>query len=85
MNKPFTIEAMSVSQAARTLVRIAAARGLVLTIERVPLQPLAMGHATNRITVRPSRKTQQHLREEAEERREAAIWQEITDECGGQP
>lgn len=34
----------------------AARDGLVLTVEQVPLQPLAMGHHTTVVSVRPARK-----------------------------
>lgn len=40
---------------AAALVAEAARFGLVLTIEQVPLQPLAMGHYETRVSVRPAR------------------------------
>ena len=40
---------------ANILLLVAAEMGLCLTIERTPLQPLAMGHAANTVTVWPAR------------------------------
>jgi len=48
------IQAYVHTQAAE-LAAFAAASGLVLTIERRPLLPLAMGHAETVVDVRPAR------------------------------
>ena len=40
---------------AAALLKEAADVGMCLTIERAPLQPLAMGHAENVVTVWPAR------------------------------
>jgi len=47
--------AQQVHEAASELIRVAAERGLVLTIEQEPLQPFAMGHYAHRVTVRKAR------------------------------
>lgn len=44
---------------ALALVQVAESRGVVLTVETVPLQPLAMGHHALCVQTRPSRSTQQ--------------------------
>ena len=37
------------------IVRAAEADGLIITIEQVPLKPLAMGHYTTVVSVQPKR------------------------------
>lgn len=49
------IDPTDVLAAARALIAEAQRQGLVLTIEQVPLQPLAMGHYETVAGVRPAR------------------------------
>lgn len=49
-------DAVDVKQLAEALIRQAADQGLILTIEQVPLLPLAMGHHRSVVTVRQARK-----------------------------
>lgn len=44
-----------VEKAAQRLVQEAERLGVVLTVEQVPLQPLAMGHYETIVGVRPAR------------------------------
>lgn len=44
-----------VERAAQRLVQEAERLGIVLTVEQVPLQPLAMGHHQTVVSVRPAR------------------------------
>lgn len=54
--KPLEDAAQRVVRAeASALLDYCARVGLVLTIEQVPLQPLAMGHYVSRVSVRPAR------------------------------
>lgn len=46
---------IDVAAEARLLVAVATQQGQVLTVEQVPLQPLAMGHYTTTVTVREAR------------------------------
>lgn len=48
----------AIQAAAEQLVKRATQAGLVVTIERTPLKPLAMGHATSVVDVRPARGAQ---------------------------
>lgn len=48
----------AVLAAAEQLVNRAAKAGWVITIERTPLKPLAMGHAVSVVDVRPARSAQ---------------------------
>jgi hypothetical protein len=48
-------DAETVEAVAQTLVDLAEAADLVLTIEQQPLHPLAMGHYVNVVAVRPAR------------------------------
>jgi hypothetical protein len=50
------LESLSdVERAAQRLVQEAERLGVVLTIEQVPLQPLAMGHYTTVVSAQPKR------------------------------
>lgn len=51
--EPITMDL--VHEAAQRLIELANLAGLVVTIERQPLQPLAMGHAEYVIETRPAR------------------------------
>lgn len=51
--------AAEIEELAKNLVTLATASGLVLTIEQVSLQPLAMGRYSTRVEVRPARKLEQ--------------------------
>lgn len=54
--KPGEIPA-GVKTAIEALVRLAEACGVVVTVEQVPLQPLAMGHYEHRVHCRPARES----------------------------
>lgn len=45
----------AIQRNAQDLIQNAAAWGFIVTVEQVPLQPLAMGHYTTRISVRAAR------------------------------
>ncbi|XVJ69924.1 MAG: hypothetical protein HEQ39_09885 [Rhizobacter sp.] len=58
MNEPMTyeeIERLEMQWAFEELVKDAAEKGMVVTVEQVPLTPLAMGHYETRVTVRKAR------------------------------
>ena len=49
------IECLEMQWAFEDLVKDAAEKGMVVTVEQVPLQPLAMGNYETRVTVRKAR------------------------------
>lgn len=57
MDAETTKAAGDILAAAADLLQRAAAAGIVLTIEQVPLQPLAMGHYATVASVRDARRT----------------------------
>jgi hypothetical protein len=52
---------------ALALAQVAQSRGVVLTIETVPLQPLAMGHHAMVVVTRPSRDAQRQAAKNLED------------------